>query len=575
MSTLKFSDTIYEIVDEQARRDIEDVKQVIPTKASQLENDTNYVNADELSVVEEKTNEALSIAKGATRAFVYDTYGDMISELNTLNNTELSVNYHIMIRTVNVPDLWVSGISEKTVEYAYTSDDTLIADLAEDGIIQVGYYVLSTLETQKVDLAEYASKKYVEENTISKATFTGIYGQTTYKELVDNINKGYNVVIQKDDAILSMTSKTGASMTTAPYPVYKKDYKHITFSDFVDTDGNTNVEGVYHNENGLYKYYVPNVEDFNRVMISMYVMWSEGNYTNRIDLGGNDKWTGFSIYPSADGSQLRIRDFYSMSGLLVNINITSDMASVSSFVNETFLLQVAVNIRGSWYSPEYTVDLEVYINGVLCGNFAIDSVDKSKLGSYMNIYRETDTDSSIFIGGVNVLDWFDKIKFTSVQEENGRYGILEAICLQNQSGETCWSNDIIFALQDFEETTEVLKQQLEGTSSVYKCVALPPNSTFYLREKGLYLFCGADKDLNLYDKDGVLQGAGNFQIIALFCAEVNVNGVFQIFAIQGNKGTLGMPSIDSLVQNDWNGNAYVKNTGSNSAAVFYMRQNEV
>ena len=103
-------------------------------------------------------DEALSHAKGATKAFVYDTYGDMIAELNQLSKEKLLVNYHIMIRTLNVPDLWVSDIAEENIEYTYTSDDDLITDLVEDGVVQVGYFVLSALETQKVELSEYVKK---------------------------------------------------------------------------------------------------------------------------------------------------------------------------------------------------------------------------------------------------------------------------------------------------------------------------------------------------------------------------------------------------------------------------------
>ena len=119
----------YEIVDEKAREDI--------------------------NIVAEKADEALSLAKGATKAFVYDTYSDMIAELNALDKAELLVNFHVMIRTVCVPDLWISGVSDEHVEYSYTSNEDFIVDLTEDGVVQVGYFVLSALETQKVDLSEY------------------------------------------------------------------------------------------------------------------------------------------------------------------------------------------------------------------------------------------------------------------------------------------------------------------------------------------------------------------------------------------------------------------------------------
>lgn len=119
----------YEIVDEKARKDIE--------------------------TISEKADEAYSLAKGATKAFVYDTYSDMIVELNALDKAELLVNFHVMIREVCVPDLWISGVSDEHVEYTYTSNEDFIVDLTEDGVVQVGHFVLSALETQKVDLSEY------------------------------------------------------------------------------------------------------------------------------------------------------------------------------------------------------------------------------------------------------------------------------------------------------------------------------------------------------------------------------------------------------------------------------------
>lgn len=113
---------------------------------------------DSVQNASEKADQALSLAKGATKAFVYDSYEDMVAELNTLSADELNVNYHIMIRTVCVPDLWVSDVSDEHVEYTYTSNEDLITDLTEDGVVQVGYFILSALETQKVDLSEYVKK---------------------------------------------------------------------------------------------------------------------------------------------------------------------------------------------------------------------------------------------------------------------------------------------------------------------------------------------------------------------------------------------------------------------------------
>lgn len=92
---------------------------------------------------------------GANKAVSFINYSSMISSLNALNNTEYNVGQNIMIVTLAVPDLWVSEIAETSVDYTYVSDDEFVNDLNTNGSVQVGYYKLSALETQKVDLTDY------------------------------------------------------------------------------------------------------------------------------------------------------------------------------------------------------------------------------------------------------------------------------------------------------------------------------------------------------------------------------------------------------------------------------------
>ena len=172
----------YEIVDEKARKDIH--------------------------VVSEKADEALSLAKGATKAFVYDTYSDMIAELNTLDKAELLVNFHVMIRTVCVPDLWISGVSDEHVEYTYTSNEDFIVDLTEDGIVQVGYFVLSALETQKVELDDYVKKDdYANGNDTYGLVKGNDSGGIIIKNGVPTINNASSVLVQgKENTFRPLTS---------------------------------------------------------------------------------------------------------------------------------------------------------------------------------------------------------------------------------------------------------------------------------------------------------------------------------------------------------------------------------
>ena len=102
-------------------------------------------------------NEVNSIAKGANQALSYSNYQAMITTFNTLANNVYKVGQNVMIVTLQVPDLWISGIENTSQSYTYTSDSDFTNALATNGYVQVGYYKLSALETQKVDLTNYVT----------------------------------------------------------------------------------------------------------------------------------------------------------------------------------------------------------------------------------------------------------------------------------------------------------------------------------------------------------------------------------------------------------------------------------
>ena len=100
-------------------------------------------------------NTAKSIAEGANQALSYGNYQSMISVFNSLPATTYNVGQNVMIITLEVPDLWISGIESTSVPYTYTTDEAVTTALSTNGYVQVGYYKLSALETQKVDLTDY------------------------------------------------------------------------------------------------------------------------------------------------------------------------------------------------------------------------------------------------------------------------------------------------------------------------------------------------------------------------------------------------------------------------------------
>ena len=102
-------------------------------------------------------NEVDSIAKGANQALSFASYAAMVTEFNSLDDDVYNVGQNIYIRTLEVPDLWISSVESTSTTYTYVDDATFVSGLDTNGYVQVGYYRLSALETQKVDLTNYVT----------------------------------------------------------------------------------------------------------------------------------------------------------------------------------------------------------------------------------------------------------------------------------------------------------------------------------------------------------------------------------------------------------------------------------
>ena len=125
-------------------------------------------------------NEVDSIAKGANQALSFVNYSTMITEFNSLDDDEYNVGQNIYIQTVEVPDLWISGIESTSQTYTYTTDEAFTTGLNTNGYVQVGYYKLSMLETQKVDLINYVTfDDYATSTTTGVVKTSAQYGVST------------------------------------------------------------------------------------------------------------------------------------------------------------------------------------------------------------------------------------------------------------------------------------------------------------------------------------------------------------------------------------------------------------
>lgn len=105
------------------------------------------------AIAKEAAKEALEEAGGKVVSFT--NYKTMIDSLTTLPKETFNLGQTILIVTLDVPDLWICDITADFTKYTYTSDRAFVNDLMADGVAKVGHFVLSPLETSKVDLTGY------------------------------------------------------------------------------------------------------------------------------------------------------------------------------------------------------------------------------------------------------------------------------------------------------------------------------------------------------------------------------------------------------------------------------------
>lgn len=154
-----------------------------------------------------KLLEVEAVAKGRSQAISYDNYMYMINAFNALPINEYSVGQSVYIGTLNVPDLWISKVEDTSETYAYTSDDAIIQLLNTNGNIRVGYYVLSPLETEKVDLTDYVTLDTIQ--TVSGIkTFTEQIGLLNAAEgeadFIKHINNNFLITSHDGKSLLNI-----------------------------------------------------------------------------------------------------------------------------------------------------------------------------------------------------------------------------------------------------------------------------------------------------------------------------------------------------------------------------------
>ena len=176
---------------------------------------------------ESTANSALSIALGAQQAVSFADYETMWNTVKNYDSTQYKVGQNIMIVALGVPDLWVSGISNDQSTKEYTSDEDIVAKLENDETIQVGWYMLSSLQSEKVDLTDYATEQYV------KDTIDGLIDSAPSElNTLGKISKALDNHI--DDEVSHVTSEEKSTWNGKADAKHKHDDLYYTESEVDD-----------------------------------------------------------------------------------------------------------------------------------------------------------------------------------------------------------------------------------------------------------------------------------------------------------------------------------------------------
>lgn len=190
-----------------------------------------------------KADDAYKLAEGRSRSASYATIAAMQTALEGANNSQFKVGDNIFIEAVDVPDFWVSKVNTTK------GTDKVPASGSFNSTYNVGYYTISKLETQKVDLSSYALKTYVDQKVEGNASIIGIEFTTDYTIKLNFKRDGKNTSVE-----------TGALTSTLAKKADFDSFKDSTLSNFRSVNSkvtantnkiDTNTTNILNNKNNI------------------------------------------------------------------------------------------------------------------------------------------------------------------------------------------------------------------------------------------------------------------------------------------------------------------------------------
>ena len=163
-----------------------------PSGAVNAHNTSGTAHSDIRTAVtnaQNKANSAYSLAEGRAKAVSFDTVAAMTTALKAAAKTDYKVGDNIFIKALDTPDYWVSkDLDNNTGTY--------------------GYFEISALESQKVDLTAYQTKT---DSTLATTAKTVVGAISEVKTTADAAKSQANTNVTEIANIKNGTTKVGAA----------------------------------------------------------------------------------------------------------------------------------------------------------------------------------------------------------------------------------------------------------------------------------------------------------------------------------------------------------------------------
>lgn len=161
------------------------------------------------SISEDLDDKITTVKNEAHRSVSYATLEELVDTVNTLAKNAFNVADNMFIKELNVPDFWVSEIKD-------TQKTATVADFGSSDYnnVQVGYFVLNKLETQKVDMTNAVT---ADDNLTADEIMLGAgnkKAKTSGKKIVTTMD-GYDTSVPTSKAVETRLIAVQNSLNTS------------------------------------------------------------------------------------------------------------------------------------------------------------------------------------------------------------------------------------------------------------------------------------------------------------------------------------------------------------------------